>query len=274
MSNKKLSIIIVNYNSKKHLLLCLASINRFLCPNKSLRKNFEVIIVNNETNPLTLKKIYPFINKKIIEVGRNVGFGTAANLGTIMAQGEYLLFINPDTVFLDDSLQKALEYLDNHPKVGALGLSIINKQRRAPENWSCGKKTTWGSILFRNTINKPWNKKTPQEVDWSSGSGLLIRKTIFRKTKGFDKRFFMYFEDQDLCLRIKKEGYKIIHFPQARLLHFNGQSWSDKQEQKKHYHQSQIYFFKKHNTKLGYYFLKLATKLNFLIKKLIYSITR
>lgn len=265
----KLSIIIVNYNSKKSLLYCLASINRFLYSNSKLKKDFEVIIVNNEKTPLQLSVTYPFINSKIIEVGKNVGFGVAANLGTIMADGEYFLFLNPDTIFLNNSLQKALAYLDKNISVGALGLSIINKKRKAPENWSCGDKTTWTNILFRNTINKPWNKKTPQEVDWSSAAGLIIRKKIFKTTRGFDKNFFMYFEDQDLCLRIKKiplgtspkKSYKIIHFPLVKILHFNGQSWQDKQDQKKYYQKSQVYFFKKHNSKLGYFILKTIYKL-------------
>lgn len=252
----KASIIIVNYQSKKPLLYCLASINRFLYKNKILQNNFEVILVNNDKKPLKNIPKYSFLSPKIIEVGKNVGFGTGANLGAIMAQGEYLLFLNPDTLFLDKSLTNALSYLDNNQKVGALGLSTISKSRRQPENWSCGKKTTWGSILFRNTINKPWNKKTPQKVEWSSAAGLIVRKTAFRKVKGFDKQFFMYFEDQDLCLRLAKKGYQIIHYPQTKILHLNGKSWRSKQEQKKYYRQSQLIFFKKHNSKVGYYILK------------------
>ena len=265
----ELSIIIVNYQSKKHLLLCLASINRFLYTQNSTFKNdFEVILVNNENTPLKIPTMYSFINPKIIEVGKNVGFGVAANLGTIMANGKYILFINPDIIFSDSSLNKALKYLDKHPSVGALGLSIINKQRKIPENWSCGKHSTWGNILFRNTINKPWNKKIPQEVDWSSGAGLIIRKNIFRQIKGFDKNFFMYFEDQDICLRIKKEtNKKIIYYPPTKIIHFNGQSWNNKKEQKRNYQKSQLYFFKKHNTKLGYSILKIILKINTLFSK-------
>ncbi len=252
----QLSIIIVNYQSKEPLLYCLASINRFLYKNSQLQNDFEVILVNNDKQSLDNIPEYSFLNQKIIEVGKNVGFGTGANLGAIMAQGKYLLFLNPDTLFLDNSLNKALAYLENHREIGALGLSIISKSRRQPENWSCGKKTTWGSILFRNTINKPWNKKTPQKVDWSSGAGLIVRKKAFRQVKGFAKEFFMYFEDQDLCLRLAKENYQIIHYPQAKILHLNGKSWRNKQDQKKYYRQSQLVFFKKHNSRVGYFILK------------------
>ncbi len=252
----KLSIIIVNYHSKKFLLLCLASINRFLYQNAFFKNKFEVILVNNENKPLSLSIKYPFLNKKIIETGQNCGFGVAANIGSIIAKGKYLLFLNPDSIFVDTSLEKAIEYLNKNQKIGAIGLSIIDQKRKTPQNWSCGKKTTWASILFRNTINKPWNKKHPQKVDWSSGAGLIVRKKIFRKIKGFDKDFFMYFEDQDLCLRIKKLNLKIIHYPEAKILHFNGKSWQDNKQKKREYYTSQLKFFQKHNSRIGYLILK------------------
>ena len=267
----KLSIIIVNYQSYEHLLTCLASIDKFLYQNSTLKNDFEVILVNNDKKvALSLPVQYPFVNKKIINTGKNVGFGTANNLGTIMTQGSYLMFLNPDTTLIDDSLVRALKYLEKHTDIGALGLGIIDASRQKPQNWICGKKTTWGSILFRNTINKPWNKRTPRKVDWTTGTALLVKKTIFRKIKGFDKNFFMYFEDQDLCLRIKKLSFvtKIIHYPEAKLLHFNGKSWRNKSKQKRAYQDSQLYFFKKHNTFIGYFILKILYQIkNKLVSK-------
>lgn len=257
----KLSIIIVNYKSYEHLLTCLTSINRFLYKKNTSKNNFEVIIVNNDKTDLTLPIEYPFVNQKIINTGKNIGFGTAHNLGSIMTKGKYLLFLNPDTIFIDNSLIQALSYLDKNLKIGALGLGIIDNNRKSPQNWSCGKKTTWSSILFRNTINKAWNKKTPQKVDWASGTALIVRKNIFRKIKGFDKNFFMYFEDQDLCLRIKSLDNKIIYYPQSKILHFNGKSWKNKKNKKESYKNSQIYFFKKHNSFIGYLILKIIYKM-------------
>jgi GT2 family glycosyltransferase len=261
-----LSIIIVNYQSKKHLLECLASIDTFLYKNISFKNEFEVILVNNDNEKLTLPENYPFVNKKIINTGKNVGFGTASNLGSIMTQGKYLLFLNPDTILTNSSLLQALKHINSDENIGALGLSVIDNARQKPQNWSCGKKATWNSILFRNTINKPWNKKTPQEVDWTSGTALIVRKILFRKVRGFNKNFFMYFEDQDLCLEIKKLNKKIIHYPKATVLHFNGKCWSNKKKQKKAYRDSQLYFFKKHNTFFGYLLLKLIYKIKLISK--------
>ncbi len=259
----KLSIIIVNYQSYNHLLKCLESINNFLYQNTYFKNKFEVILVNNDKKDLSLPIHYPFVNKKIINTGKNVGFGTANNLGTIMTQGTYLMFLNPDTILTDSSLLKAIDYLDSHSDVGVLGLGIIDNTRNAPQNWSCGKKTTWGSILFRNTINKPWNKKNPQKVDWTTGTALLIKKSLFRQVKGFDKNFFMYFEDQDLCLKIKNLPTRptVIHYPESTILHFNGKCWKNKSKQKKAYRESQLYFFKKHNSFIGYFILKTLYKI-------------
>ncbi len=256
-----LSIIIVNYRSYTHLLNCLKSINDFLYKSSVLKNNFEVILVNNEKKDLTISTNYPFINQKVVNVGKNVGFGTAHNLGSIMARGQYLFFLNPDTVFLDNSLIRALNYIKKCSNFGALGLKIIDNDRKSTQNWICGKKTNWGNILLRNTINKPWNKKTPQEVSWTSGTALIIKKTLFKKIHGFDKNFFMYFEDQDICLRIKSLNKKIIYYPQAKILHFNGKSWKNKQKQKVAYQNSQLYFFKKYNTLVGYFILKILYKI-------------
>jgi GT2 family glycosyltransferase len=259
----KLSIIIVNYQSYKHLLTCLKSIDKFLYKNSTFKNDFEVILVNNDKTTLSLSPKYPFVNEKIINTGKNVGFGTANNLGTIMTQGDYLMFLNPDTILTDCSLLQAVDYLKNHDDVGVLGLGVIDNNRKSPQNWSCVKKITWGNILFRNTINKPWNKKTPQKVDWTTGTALMVKKSLFRKINGFDKNFFMYFEDQDLCLRIKnlKSKPKIIHYPESMLLHFNGKSWKNKRKQKIAYQNSQLYFFKKHNTFVGYFILKTVYKI-------------
>jgi len=257
----KLSIVITNYKSKKYLLLCLASINRFVYKGSPLRDNFEVIIVNNEKDNLILSVDYPFLNPKIINTGKNIGFGLANNLGAIMTRGKYLLFLNPDTIFTDNTLFKALDYLEENSATGVLGLGIIDNTRKAPQNWTCGKRMTWKSILFKNTINKPWNKKIPRTVDWVSATALIVRKNLFKQVKGFDKNFFMYFEDQDLCLRIKSLGKKIVFYPQAKVLHFNGKSWKTKKPQKKAYQNSQLYFFKKYNSTVGYYSLRLVYKI-------------
>lgn len=237
----RLSIIIVNYQSRVFLEKCLHDI-AFWAP-ESL--SFEVVLVNNDTEELTVRselKIPP----KIINSPTNCGFAAASNLGARSASGKYLLFLNPDLELPDNSLFFLPDQLEKQPSAGIIGPKIIDKARHAPQPWTCGSTTTLGSVLLRNTIGKPWNRQTEQRVDWLSGTALLISKELFQRLGGFDEGFFMYYEDQDLCLRAGKEGKKILFHPQATVIHHNGQSWSDKTEQKRHYSHSQDRFFSKH----------------------------
>jgi hypothetical protein len=91
-----------------------------------------------------------------------------------------------------------------------------------------------------------WNWLKPREVDWVTGAALMIQKKLFEKIKGFDTKFFMYFEDQDLCLRVKSLGFGVWVLPKAKIIHLGGKSLKFDRERKKRYYQSQGYFFKKH----------------------------
>jgi N-acetylglucosaminyl-diphospho-decaprenol L-rhamnosyltransferase len=102
-------------------------------------------------------------------------------------------------------------------------------------------------IIFRNTIKKPWNSKKPILVDWVSGTALLIKNKLFNDIGGFDEAFFMYFEDQDICLRVKSKNTKTLFYPDFKIVHHSGKSWKKQKNQKKYYYQSLDIFFKKHH---------------------------
>ena len=241
-----ISIIIINFNSKKYLEKCLLSIHEKILLSARNRFFFEIIVINNEKEPLLLDS--DFLPKpKIIHNPKNTGFGSGSNLGAKQAKGDYLFFLNPDVKLLDDSLLDMIEYIDSRSEIGIIGPKLLLSQTGLPQPWTSGKKTSLWSIVFRNTIGKPWNKKKPVLVDWVSGTALLIRKKLYEKINGFDEKFFMYFEDQDLCLRAKEQGAKVLFYPHARIIHFSGKSWSGSKSQKKYYYQSQEYFFSKHH---------------------------
>ncbi len=252
----ELTIIIVNYRSEKLLNNCLFCIEKTLSSGTS----FETILVNNDSKKITLEKSFPFISQ-IIQTKKNLGFGVANNLGARYAKGKNILFLNPDTLIKKNCIERLLVFLSENPQVGIVGPRIIQSSRGASQPFTCGKKTSLYGILFRNTILKPWNKKNPILVDWVSGTALLIRKAIFEKIGGFDKNFFMYFEDQDLCLLTKKAGYDIVFFPNSSIVHFDGKCWSDNKKQKAAFYQAQDYFFKKHHGKLQASLLKMLKKL-------------
>ncbi|HHX58505.1 MAG TPA: glycosyltransferase family 2 protein [Candidatus Moranbacteria bacterium] len=252
-----LSIIIVNYQSQNELNNCLESLEKFLLPSKN---NFEVIIVNNDKADIQLSPKLSFV-VTMIDNKRNEGFGAACNLGARKAKGNFLFFLNPDTELTDNSLWKMLKESSVMPYLGIVGPKIIEAKRNRPQPWTSGKKTSLLNILFRNTFNKSWNKKEPIEVDWVAGTALLIRKGLFEKLGGFDEKFWMYFEDQDLCLRTRNSNLKVLFYPHCTILHHNGKSWSNTRNQKTAYYQSQKYFFQKHHGKISQYLLELAHKI-------------
>lgn len=247
-----LSIIIVNYKSEKWLNNCLEVFSK---PSESKIK-FEVIIVNNDKKEFLPTKKHSFVSQ-IIQTEKNLGFGLANNLGIKFAKNNNLLFLNPDTIFEKDSVEKLLFFLEKNPQIGIVGPKIIQVSRGKAQPYTCGKKTSLFSILFRNTILKPWNSKKPVLVDWVSGTALLMKKDLFKKVGGFDKNFFMYFEDQDLCLRTKKLGYDVCFFPKSVVYHYDGKCWPSTKKQKLAFYSAQDYFFKKHHNSYQGFLLKI-----------------
>jgi len=255
----EISIILINFNSQLFLKKCLKSIENKI-EDKDFLKKIEVIIVNNESKPLELKEKFCFRIKKI-ENKKNLGFAQGCNIGAHKAQGKYLFFLNPDTEILMGDFSSIIKKFNSNPSLGIVGTKIIEKTKNLPQPWTCGKKTSLIRILFKNSINKPWNKDKPVVDDWVSGTSFFIKKTDFQKVKGFDEKFFMYFEDQDLCLRLKKIGKFCLFFPDFSITQYNGKSWDNDKKKKESYYQSQNYFFKKHLSQIELFLLTLTKKL-------------
>jgi GT2 family glycosyltransferase len=251
----KISVITVNYNSKDYLEKMLWSFQKHILSSPKNKHGFEFIIINNEPSLLELP-VFEKATPQVIQADHNLGFGTANNLAAKSAFGELLFFLNPDVEFIDDSILDMVDYFSTSSNIGAISPKLFLSSQNRPQPWTCGKKTGILSIFFRNTIGKPWNKDKIAEVDWLSGTALMVKHYDFEKIGGFDENFFMYFEDQDLCLRIKSLGKKVIYYPTTQILHHNGKSWNEKSQQKRHYYQSQDYFFQKHHGKIKQYILK------------------
>ncbi len=252
----QISIILINFESRFFLKNCLKSINQKTLSTEQL----EIIIVNNEKKPLKLELTSDF-KITIIENKQNLGFSKACNIGAKKADGKYLFFLNPDTELLITNFSSIVNKFEKNSRLGIVGTQIIEKNRNTPQPWTCGKKTSFLKILFKNSINKPWNKKFPIIVDWVSGTAFFIRKSDFKQLNGFDEKFFMYFEDQDLCLRLKSLNKYCLFYPHFSILHHDGQSWPDDNQKKINYYQSQDYFFKKHFNRLNQLALLFSKKL-------------
>ncbi len=232
---KKISIIIVNYNVKYFLEVCLHSVQR-----ATLGFDAEIIVVDNNSSDGSCEMVKKtFQDVLLIENKDNRGFSKANNQAVAIAQGAYILFLNPDTVMPEDFFRKTINYLDAHPEVGALGPRLIDgKGVFAPD----AKKSfpTLSVAIFKTTgLNKIFSRSAyinkyyavhigeheTAEVEVLSGCCMFLRTSLLDKIGiAFDEDYFMYCEDVDLSYRVQLAGYKNIYFPEATLIHYKGES--------------------------------------------------
>lgn len=235
MSNHKieLSIIIVAYRAEKELDQLINSIPK--------KKSWEVIVVDNN---------------KI-----NRGFGKGCNLGAKKAKGEFLLFINPDCVVKDRAIDKLLKKLRSDKSIGIIGPQLVNEKNQAylsysrqPNRFSAFvvysflNRILWNSQVVQRHWMQDSNLDEPKSVGIISGAVMMIRKSDFVKVGGFDERFFMYWEEVDLCRRLINDlGKQVFYYPQARVVHLGEKSTQVGSLKTRHwFYQSRFKFFAKH----------------------------
>ncbi len=230
----ELSIVIVNYNVKYFLEHCLHSVFKSL-------KNIEaeVFVVDNNSVDGSIGMIREkFPEVELISNKENVGFARANNQAIKKALGKYVLLLNPDTVVEEDTFEKCLLFMDQHPDAGGLGVKMIDgkgnflpeSKRSLPTPSVAFYKIFGLSSLFPKSRHfgkyhlTYLSKDKIHEVDILPGAFLLIRKTVLDKTGLLDEQFFMYGEDIDLSYRILKAGYKNYYFPETTIIHYKGES--------------------------------------------------
>ena len=250
----KISFIIVAFRSENHLERCLYSL---LDKTANIQK--EIIVVNNGSYSFNFGDRAKVINSS------NKGFGSACNLGAKEASGDILCFLNPDTEIISADLEKIFSEFENN-KIGIIGPKLVDENDNIQE-WSAGKEVNLSDVILNNLglkrSKRIWESKEEVECAWVSGACLFIKKELFEKLNGFDEKFFLYFEDIDLCKRARDLGYKVLYFPEFVVKHFGGKSFENKKEQKQHYYSSQDYYFKKHFGKNFRSIIKLLRKLEF-----------
>jgi len=257
--SKKLSIIIIPFRSVGHLERCVASIYKKLGDSFS----WEIILVNNDKDQNIISFPMDFSKIKLLDHKKNVGFGTGINLGAKLAEGEFLLILNPDTEIITDNISKVFDEFSKDDKIGIIGGGILDRKNQNQE-WSAGKELSLYD-LARNNLGVSrsesiWNSSRKTECDWVAGTVMFIKKDLFEKLGGFDEKFFMYFEDMDLCRRVRQLGKKIIFFPEFKIFHGSGESYEDKRLQKKHYYDSMEKYFQKNHGWLSWIIVKIFRK--------------
>lgn len=255
----RLSIIILNYNTKELTLNCINSIlDQY---KKELEDNkFEIVLVDNNSDDKSIESF----NKlkipalKVIESNENLGFSKGCNLGAKNALGDYLLFLNSDTEIKDQGFLKMVNFLNENKKAAILGGKLKNPD--GTSQLSCGKFYTLFNLLlmllgFEKKGLLRESPRTIKKVDWVSGASLMIRKSIFDKLNGFDKDMFMYIEDMELSFKAKKKGYLTYFYPEIMLFHKELGS-SDRTFAILNIYKGILIFYKKHMPKWQYFLAK------------------
>lgn len=230
----QLSVIIVNYNVRYFLEQCLHSVRR-----AAAGLAVETIVVDNHSTDGSLAYLQPrFPEVRFIVNEANEGFGRACNRGLASASGDYILFLNPDTLVAEDSFSACLRFFEAHPEAGALGVRMLDgsgqflkeSKRSFPSPLTSLFKLFGLAALFpRSKVFSRYHlghlrPDQNHEVDVLAGAYMLIRHDLLRQHGGFDETFFMYGEDVDLSYRMQQAGYRNFYLADTTIIHFKGES--------------------------------------------------
>ncbi len=230
----QLSVIIVNYNVKYFLQLCLLSVESAM---KGI--DAEVFVVDNNSSDGSvemLQETFPWV--KLIANSNNAGFGAANNQAILLARGKYILLQNPDTIVAEDTYTRIIDFMELKPEAGGLGVKMIDgvgkflpeSKRGLPTPEVAFYKIFGLSVVFpKSKIFGKYHlgfldNREIHAVDVLSGAFMLIRKDVIDKIGVFDEQFFMYGEDIDLSYRISEAGYKNYYYPGTTIIHYKGES--------------------------------------------------
>lgn len=262
-----ISIIIVNFNGFHYTRQCIESFYQYNTDN-----NHEVIVVDNNStdgSQQELPKHFPQI--VFISLKENRGFGAANNIGANIAKGEGLFFVNNDTIFQSEVVEKLSNILSSNESYGIIGPKLLNEDKSFQLSFGQfptirTEFTTKNQTKIKLSPLKEMNQLLMKE--WVTGAAMMIKKELFERIGGFDDHFFMYFEDIDLCKNANKIGYQSVFVPFVSMIHFGGKSYV--KENNKilfEYRRSQLRYYDKHNSILQrillrvYIFLKYSSTL-------------
>ena len=237
--------------------------------NNSLNIRHEIIIVDNQSTDNTRQIITDnYKEVRLITPATNLGFAKANNIAAREAQGDYLLLLNPDTQIIGKTMEKMLAYYHEYAEpLGMLGPKILNPDgsiqqtyHRLPSIANRWAHAFFVDRLIPNEILSDYagfDDGLCQKVDWLSGACLLIKKDIFKRAGGFDERFFLFYEDMDICARLLKLGYDNVYLPEASIVHAEGHCCQQKSVQRAKYEQtSRNIFLKKYYSGFALFIMK------------------
>ena len=226
------AIVILNYNSSEFTINALKSIKEKVSKDVS----YQVIVIDNNSNELdyvNLKNNFPTCpNFKLHRSIVNTGFGGGNMLGTQFVNAKYILYLNNDTLFINDCLSILFKYMESNLNCGvvtAQNYNINNEQVPSFDHFRGLRKLFFGRSFLekRNKVKFPERKikyTKPVTVNFVNGAFMFFRTTAFVEVGGFDPSIFLYFEEMDICYRLLKKGYSTVLNPLAKIIHFQGVS--------------------------------------------------
>jgi GT2 family glycosyltransferase len=257
-----LSVVVVSYNRRDLLARCLDSV---LADTDDLEA--EVIVVDNasrDDSAAMVAEAFPSV--RLIANDDNVGFGRANNQAFAVAKGRYLLVLNPDTAVPPGTLSALLALADAHPDVGVIGPRL--EYEDGTFQHSAFRFPDWKQALFGffdvvpedSEVNGRYRPEQLTQSFWAEhllGACLLLRGAALEQVGPFAPEYFMYFEETDLCFRLRRAGWRNLYAPDVRVIHIRGGSTSAVSETMSvAFHRSQAIFYRRHRGLAGYLVLK------------------
>ena len=247
----KFSVVTVNYKSWPYTLRCLNSLR------ETGYEDFEVVVVDNDRGtPPEMPR-----PARLIRNPENVGFARACNQGVSASTGEYVVFVNPDTLVEEGFFESLEGFFDGNPQAGVAGPKIVDREghlqlsARKDLNFVSGLlgRTSLLTRLFpksplvRRHFPAAGKLTGPTAVDWVSGACMVVRRRTLGEIGSLDERFFMYFEDADLCRRARDAGWLVYYLPQVEVLHHTGASSGNRPRAIWDLHKSAFLYHRKHD---------------------------
>jgi hypothetical protein len=249
-----LSIVIVSFNARAHLVNCLESLRAAPPATPHV-----IVVVDNASTDASVDGARAFEAVQVIEMGRNAGFAAANNAGIRGSSGELVLLLNSDTIVPPGAIDRLVARLRSDPTVGIAGPRIVDGDGRA--ELSFGRMISPLNEARQKIIGKLYEARVgpvvrfverqtrrEQFVDWVSGACLLVRRSAAESAGLLDERFFLYTEDVDFCHAIRALGHRVLFSPAAEIVHLRGRSRATvPQASTAAYRRSHIAFYEKHH---------------------------
>ena len=259
MNRNKVSIIIINYNTAQLTYECVQSIFKF-----ERNSNFEIVIVDNASQKDDYQNLdrllVGFNNIKIVRSKINLGFGGGNMLGIQHASGDFYCFLNSDTLFIEPIFNDLISFAKTKNDFGVAGIQILDADQKESISFRYFEGIRY-KILGKKLVESPQDKinvsnKTPFKVDFVIGSLMFFKKEAFDCIGGFDTNIFLYYEETDVCIRLKKAGFKTYFLPKPKYIHLEGKSSNPNLVLKLEHWISYFYVTRKNFGLFNYFVLK------------------